>query len=80
LTYLQTRINKTKKTKPMKIFIPTNDKNENLINKGYNIKPLIIEAYQFHFVSGVLENTQNLLSKNVKTGIAITKNGKAKEE
>lgn len=64
----------------MKIFIPTNDTNEHLINQGYSIKPLIIEAYQYHLVSTTFENTQNLLSKKVKTGIATTKKGKTKDE
>ena len=64
----------------MKIFIPTNDSNEDLINKGFTIKPLVIEAYQFQFVSAALEKTQNLLSKKIKTGMAIIKKGKTSEE
>lgn len=61
----------------MKIFIPINETNGSLINKGFTLKPLIIEAYQCHF--GELwpsEKTQNLFSKKVNIGTVTTKKGK----
>ncbi len=49
----------------MKLFIPCNDNNNSLIEHGFEIKPLIIEAYKYHFTS---EKTQNLDIKNVIIG------------
>ncbi len=64
----------------MKIFIPTNELNEKFIHSGFSLKPLVIEAYQYHLNHSLPENTQNLFSKKVKTGTKITKIGKAMEE
>ncbi len=64
----------------MKIFIPTNELNEQFIHRGFSLKPLVIEAYQYHLNHSLSENTQNRFSKNVKTGTNITKTGKTIEE
>lgn len=61
----------------MKIFIPINETNGSLINKGFTFQPLIIEAYQCHFVElWASEKTQNLFSKKVNIGTVTTKKGK----
>ncbi|HOP21433.1 MAG TPA: hypothetical protein PK055_00450 [Gammaproteobacteria bacterium] len=64
----------------MKLFIPTNEINNDWVDKGFSFKPLIIEAYQFHISSSIGEKTQNLLSKKVKTGTITTNIGKTLEE
>jgi len=61
----------------MNIFIPINETNESLLNKGFTIQPLIIEAYQCHFDELWLsEKTQNLFSKKVNIGTVTTKKGR----
>ena len=61
----------------MKIFIPINETNSSLINNGYTIQPLIIEAYLCHVDEIWLsEKTQNLFSKKVNIGTITTKKGK----
>ncbi len=32
----------------MKIFIPETDTNHNLVNQGFILKPLVIQAYKYH--------------------------------
>ena len=64
----------------MKIFIPTNELKTSFIEKGYCLRPLVIEAYQYHLRPSFSENTQKRLSKKVKTGTRTTNRGKAKEE
>lgn len=64
----------------MQIFIPTNDLHSKYLHQGFSFKPLVIEAYQYHLdVSLTSEKTQNLLSKNVKTGTVTTNRGKTRE-
>lgn len=57
----------------MKVFIPCNDDNEGLVQQGFDFKPLVIEAYKYHFES---ENTQNLDIKKVIIGTDKTNKGK----
>ncbi len=64
----------------MKIFIPTNEPKEIFFEQGFNLKPLVIEAYKYHLGYYNSENTQNRLSKKVKIGTRTINKGKAKEE
>jgi hypothetical protein len=57
----------------MKLFIPCNDQNNSLINQGFEIKPLVIEAYKYHLTS---EKTQNFDIKKVITGTDNTNKGR----
>ncbi len=61
----------------MKIFIPSNEFNCSYQNKGYNFKPLVIEAYLYHLNVGEFEKTQKRLSTKVKTGTITSKKGRA---
>lgn len=64
----------------MKIFIPTSELSEQFIDRGFCLKPLVIDAYKYHLNHSLPENTQNRLSKKVKAGTKITKAGKTMEE
>jgi hypothetical protein len=56
----------------MKLFIPCNDKNNSLVEQGFEIKPLIIEAYKYHFC---FEKTQKVDIKKVTAGTVTSKSG-----
>lgn len=62
----------------MKVFIPTNDHNDELEKEGFVLKPLIIEAYRYHLSTSMAEKTQNLLIKKVNTGTITTSKGKTR--
>ncbi len=59
----------------MKVFIPTNDGESDLIKEGFILKPLIIEAYRYHLNLSTEEKTQNLFNKKVKIGTATISKG-----
>lgn len=58
----------------MKIFIPTNEINEQALEQGYCFRPFDINAYSYHL--SIDENTQNLFNKKVMIGTDITSKGK----
>ena len=62
----------------MRIFIPTNELNEKILNQGFSFKPFNIESYLYHFSSD--EKTQNLFNKKVNMGTEATNNGKTCKE
>lgn len=62
------------------IFIPSNEICNKMIERGFDFKPLIIEAYKFHVTSSEFEKTQNLFNKKVKTGTTTIKAGSTRVE
>ena len=59
----------------MKVFIPTNEINEDIINQGYSFRPFDISAYAFHLSDD--ENTQKVFRKKVTNGTVNTNKGNA---
>ena len=67
----------------MKIFIPSNEINEELMSQGFSFQPLIINAYCYHLSESSeaeLEKTQNLFSKKVNMGTTMTNIGNTRVE
>lgn len=60
----------------MKVFIPYCESSENQLLETDQLRPFIIEAYDYHLDD---ENTQNLDMQKVMAGTVNIKTGKTKE-